>query len=94
MRRIEIGCPETSPQGGDRKTYLEIPSVQPPEVEVASVEALALELQVKEKISGVEGFRLVREEPDGTVVQEFDIPVDMAYELFLKLKEIDEDAFS
>jgi len=91
--RIELGCPENSPQGGYRKTYLEIPTEQPPEASISSPEAMVLEMQVNDSIGGIEGYRLVTEEPDGSIVQEFCLAPDVAYELFLKFQEIDRDAF-
>lgn len=93
IQRIELGCPESSPQGGYRKTYLELPSGQPPEASISNPHALVLEMQVNGSIDGIEGYRLVTEEPDGTIVQEFYLAPDVAYELFLKFQEIDKDAF-
>jgi len=91
MTRKEIGCPETSPQGGYRKTYIELPDEQPPEASITNPDALLLEMQMNDGI-GVEGYRLVTEEPDGSIVQEFCLAPDAAYELFLIFQEMDKAA--
>jgi hypothetical protein len=90
MKKVTLGCPEISPQGGHRHTYIEIPcdEEQSPESQVSTPDALLLEIKFKGSIT-IQGYRLVTEEPDGSIAQEFLLAPDAAYELFLILAQID-----
>lgn len=90
-RKIEIGCQEVSPLGGYRKTFIEVPLSQPEAASIDNNEALRLEMQFSGGVV-VEGYRLVTEEPDGTIAQEFNLAPDVAYELFLLMKKWDEES--
>ena len=90
-RKIEIGCQEVSPLGGYRKTFLELPLHQTESAKINNPSGLCLEMQFSGGVV-VEGYRLVTEEPDRTIVQEFNLAPDVAYDLFLLMKKWDEES--
>lgn len=86
--KISLGCKEVSPQGGYRETYLEIPDEQSPQAVIADPSLILMEMQLGPVVT--EGYRLVTVEPDGQIAQEFNLAPDVAYDLFLEFKKIDE----
>lgn len=81
--KIQIGCPEKSPQGGYRLTYLVTPEdVNPYVSQLMGAHPEALKLELGFKGVQVQGYQLITVEPDGSIVQEFSLAPDAAYELF------------